>query len=171
MGNKTAYTFQSTIIKDESVLYSLHFLVPDEIVQTIKSDGHKRLRVSVNKEDAIAAALLSKGNGVYAIKLNKGLLKKWKLQLGDSVDVVAVPDESKYGMDLPEEFAAIWEVDQQGSDYFHALTPGKQRTLLHLVAKVKSPDIRAKKAMIIMEYLNLNEGKLDFKALNEAMKG
>jgi len=92
------------------------------------------------------------------------------LNIGDQVSMTVVGDESVYGMPLPEEFAVIWEIDQDAHTYFHALTPGKQRNLIYIVNKVKSLNIRARKATIIMEHLKINNGKLDFKMLNESLK-
>lgn len=166
----TSLHFTSLIRIDKNNLYPLQLIVPSETVISLKNLSTKRFKARILGNKPISVSLLPKGEGVYFFKLNQSLLKEWKLKIGDQVDVVVTPDDSKYGIDLPEEFAAIWEVDKLGSDYFHALTPGKQRNLLHLVAKVKNPDLRAKKAMIIMEYLKLNKGKLDFKALNEALR-
>ena len=60
--------------------------------------------------------------------------------------------------------------DEHGSKVFHDLTPGRQRSLLHLVGKPKSEAIRIKKAITILEYLKSVNGVLDFKELNLAFK-
>jgi len=60
--------------------------------------------------------------------------------------------------------------DEDGNKVFHRLTPGKQRSLLHIIAKPKSENIRIKKAVAILEYLKSVNGKLDFKELNLAIK-
>jgi len=53
---------------------------------------------------------------------------------------------------------------------FHNLSAGKQRTLLHLIGKPKSEEIRINKAMVVNEYLKEVNGRLDFKELNQAFK-
>ena len=98
------------------------------------------------------------------------LQKKLSLSVGDEVQVSIVPDKSKYGLPMPEELQAIFDMDAEGDKVFHTLTPGKQRTLLHLVGKPKSSEIRIKKAMVVVDYLKEVNGKLDFKQLNEAFK-
>ena len=61
-------------------------------------------------------------------------------------------------------------VDEGGSHFFHQLTAGKQRSLLHVIGKPKSSAIRLKKAVIVLDFLKINNGKLDFKLLNIAFK-
>ena len=79
-------------------------------------------------------------------------------------------DNSKYGIHLPEEMEELLLIDEEGSAFFHQLTPGKQRSLLHIIGKPKSSAIRLKKAVVVLDYLKTNNGKLDFKMLNMAFK-
>jgi uncharacterized protein YdeI (YjbR/CyaY-like superfamily) len=60
--------------------------------------------------------------------------------------------------------------DDRANDHFHALTPGKQRSLIYLVLKIKSEDARIRKALGIVEHLVEFNGELDFRALNEKFK-
>ena len=64
----------------------------------------------------------------------------------------------------------LLEQDEEGSKLFHALTPGKQRSLLHVIGIPKSTDIRLRKAIITLNYLKSVNGKLDFKEYNQAQK-
>ena len=73
-------------------------------------------------------------------------------------------------MPLPAELAEVFELDDQGSQIFHSLTPGKQRTLLYIVAQPKRSDTRLVKALILLDYLKLSGGNLDYKELNTALK-
>ncbi len=165
-----SYSLKSQLIKDDAFLYPLQFYITDYIVQALKADKVKRLQISINEHDAFAGSLLSGGQHQYYIKINKSQLKKMALSIGETVSIKLSPDDSEYGMPLPQEFAAIWEIDDEANRYFHELTPGKQRNLIYIVNSVKSLDIRIRKATIIMEHLKINIGKLDFKVLNESMK-
>lgn len=60
--------------------------------------------------------------------------------------------------------------DEQGNELFHALTKGKQRSLVYLVTKVKNSDSRLNKSLAIIEHLKDVKGQLDFKMLNEKIK-
>jgi len=164
------YKFDTVLYKNDSHLYPLQFPVPNDIVTKLKHEKVERLKVSVNVNDAYDSSLISNGDQEYFIKINQQQIKKMNLNIGDQVSMTVVGDESVYGMPLPEEFAVIWEIDQDAHTYFHALTPGKQRNLIYIVNKVKSLNIRARKATIIMEHLKINNGKLDFKMLNESLK-
>ena len=83
------------------------------------------------------------------------------------LDIELLKDESKYGIPMPEEFQELLYQDEEGNDLFHALTAGKQRSLLHIIGTVKSPDIRIRKGMIMLNHLRSNNGKLDFRQLNQ----
>jgi len=165
-----SYTLQSQLIKDDSYLYPLQFYVSNDIVQALRADKVKRLQISINNHDTIAGSLISGGTHQYYIKINTSQMKMMSIAVGDMATIKLTPDKSEYGMPLPQEFSAIWELDDDANRYFHALTPGKQRNLIYIVNSVKSLDIRARKATVIMEHLRINNGKLDFKVLNESLK-
>lgn len=164
------YRTKSVLIKNDSHLYPLQFYISEEIVTALKEKKIKRLKVSINGLDTIDSSLISGGNQQYFIKINKTQMKKMSLSVGDEASLELTVDESEYGMPLPPEFAAIWEIDDEAKKYFHLLTPGKQRNLIYIVNKVKNLDIRTRKATVIMEHLKINNGKLDFKVLNESLK-
>jgi len=165
-----SYSTKSTLVKNDSHLYPLQFYIPDAIVKELKEKKVKRLHVSINGHQAIESSLLSGGNQQYFVKINKTQMKKMSLSISDVAILELTPDESEYGMPLPQEFAAIWEIDDEAKNYFHTLTPGKQRNLIYIVNKVKNLNIRIRKATIIMDHLKINSGKLDFKILNENLK-
>jgi uncharacterized protein YdeI (YjbR/CyaY-like superfamily) len=84
--------------------------------------------------------------------------------------VELIPDTSKYGLPMPAEFEELLEQDIKGSDLFEALTDGKKRTLLFIIGKPKSPDLRIRNGIVILEHLKRNKGKIDYKQLNIDMK-
>jgi uncharacterized protein YdeI (YjbR/CyaY-like superfamily) len=89
---------------------------------------------------------------------------------GDIVDVVLVKDESKYGLPMPEEFEEVLKQDPEGDDLFHALTAGKQRSILYLLSRSKDIDVRIHQALLIVEHLKENDGKIIDKVLYEELK-
>ena len=164
-------TIVSIMDTDLASLWQFHLPVPSPIAAPFL-EGNKDRRVICRVNDTIQwhAALMPKGDGHFYIMINKEVRKKLDLKSGDQVTVHLQKDESKYGMELPEEFEAILESDPEVDQYFHALTPGKQRSLLYLVVKIKSPQKRLQKALVIGEHLVKMEGKLDFKILNQDFK-
>ena len=110
------------------------------------------------------------GKGDYFININKERRKQLGLQLGDTVTATIENDESKYGMPMPEVMEVLLAQDEEANKYFHELTAGKQRSLLHIIGKPKTESTRLRKAIVITEYLKTNRGKLDFKELQIAFK-
>ena len=71
---------------------------------------------------------------------------------------------------MPEEFAELLRQDKPGSEFFHALTPGKQRTLLYIVGQKKDTHARIECGIIILEHLKATRGTIQYRKLNESMK-
>lgn len=106
----------------------------------------------------------------YFINVNKEIRKKANIKLGDKCELVLKKDDSKYGLPVPEEFIELLRQDPEGEKVFHALTMGKQRSLVYIIAKPKRSETRLHKAVVILDFLKENNGALDFKALNQAFK-
>ena len=86
------------------------------------------------------------------------------------VDVLLEKDESKYGLPMPEEFEEVLKQDPDGDRMFHALTAGKQRSILYLLARPKDMDLRIHQALLIVEHLKENDGKIIDKVLYQELK-
>lgn len=153
-------------IFDEN-LWHYHLPVPLPIAEHFKSiSKDNRVICTLNNEVKIHAAIMPKG-GTYYLMLSKDLRKKLGgVEAGDMVQVQMEKDESKYGTPMPEEMQEALYADPEADELFHQLTPGKQRTLIHLVSKVKSSNKRIEKAIVILEHLRQHHGMIDFKQLN-----
>ena len=166
--NKT--TYQARLFNfDESDIWSFHLKVPADIAAPF-IDKDRRVLLQIGDLPAFACALMHDGKGDYFINLNKERRKKLGLQLGDKVTATIEKDNSKYGMPIPEIMEILLADDEEANRYFHELTPGKQRSLLHIIGKPKTEATRLKKAVVITEYLKTNKGKLDWKELQLAFK-
>ncbi len=164
------FTFTSILEKYKNNLYNYHFKVPDKIVKQLSKAKIKRFICTINDGSAFHASLMPAGEGVYFIKINKELRQAHNIKIGDVASLKIDKDESKYGMPLPEELEELFLHDPEGNKYFHQLTPGKQRSLLFLIAKVKSKDKRYEKSFIILEHLKEQKGDLDYKILTQDFK-
>ena len=163
-------SFEGIVEKFEDSLWSFHIKVPEVIYKDFAIKKIKRVLLQINGLDKLHAGFMPQGNGKYFLKLSKDNMKKYELALGQTVQVKVEEDTSKYGMPISEEMKELLDLDPEGEAYFHKLTPGKIRTLLHMVNTLKSSDKRIEKSVIILEHLKANNGKLDFKALNQAFK-
>jgi len=162
--------FKSYIGTLDSNVYNVHIHVPKKVYAKFLELGTKRVLCTVNENEYFHAGLMPKGDGDYFIMMNKKRMKEFALQIGDKIEVLLEEDTSKYGMKMPEEFEEVVLTDEEGQQLFEQLTDGKKRNLIHLVSMVKSTDIRISKALTILDHLKANNGKIDFKLLNEAMK-
>jgi bifunctional DNA-binding transcriptional regulator/antitoxin component of YhaV-PrlF toxin-antitoxin module len=163
-------TYQARLSRFNSDLWHFHIPVPDEAVTPFKDMKAKRVICTLNGTERFHCALMPDGNGGYFINLNKELRTKLDLEIGDEVSFYLEKDESKYGLPMPEEMEELLRQDEEFDRFFHALTPGKQRTLIFMAGKPKTSDTRLRKALAIMGHLKEMNGGLDFKKLNEHMK-
>ncbi|MBC6995314.1 YdeI/OmpD-associated family protein [Neolewinella lacunae] len=153
-------------------LYYTVFPVPRSSVATLLEREHNatRVLVKVNGRGNLSAGLMPDGKGDFFITVSKEVRRKFDLEEGQAVVLQISPDDSEYGMPLPEEVAELWAMDEEAYTVFHTLTPGKQRGLLYVIGKPKRPETRVKKAVQIFEYLKSVGGKLDYRELNAYMK-
>ena len=148
-----------------------HFLIIEkEIVAKFGfSDKFKRVVCSINGGESFQCALLPWGELFYII-VNKKKRDEVGIIAGDMVDVVLVKDESKYGLPMPEEFEEVLNQDPEGDMLFHALTAGKQRSILYMLSRPKNIDVRIHQALLIVAHLKENDGKIIDKKLSEELK-
>ena len=163
-------TFNTTISKFKDSLWGYHIKVPQEIYQSFSEQKIKRVLMQINGSEKLHAGFMPEGEGNYFLMLSKDVLKKLKLVGTETVEVIIEKDTTRYGMPICEEMKELLELDPEGEAFFHKLTPGKIRSLLHFVNKFKSSDKRIEKSVIILEHLKANNGKLDWKMLHDAFK-
>lgn len=163
-------SFKSYLFLLSSSVWSVGFEVPLETAQTYLQNDAKRIICTIDDHLTFQCAIMSYGDGRYFVNVNADLQKKLGKTAGDQLSVVIEPDTSKYGLPMPEELQVILDMDTVVDAVFHKLTPGKQRTLLHMIGKPKSTEVRIKKAMIITDYVKEVDGKLDFEELKLAFK-
>ncbi|QCR25099.1 YdeI/OmpD-associated family protein [Pontibacter sp. SGAir0037] len=158
--------FETSINRLE-YLVGMHYLeVPQPVVQQLGGKLKVRLLCTVNNQLTFQCGLMALGNGSAYISLNTKRLKQLKLKAGDKAVVALAKDESKYGMEIPEELAELLQQDDEGNKRFNLLTPGKQRYIIHYVASVKSSQLRIDRAILLIKNLKkLPVGNESFRAM------
>jgi hypothetical protein len=151
-------------------LWSYHIKIPIAIALDYLKNDQKRIIVTINGDDGYHMGIMPAGDDVYFLNINAEIRKKHQLREGSQITIQIRPDTSKYGMPIAEEMEAVLETDEIFCEYFDRLTPGKKRNLIYAVNKVKNTDKRIEKALIIADHLKSYDGKIDFKALNAALK-
>lgn len=152
-----------------SPLWGLHFEVPAEIAKIFIEGNDRRVICTINNNITLHCALMPAKN-IWFVMLNQQVVKILNQTLGTKITVQIKKDDSEYGMPMPEELKEVLDQQPEADHYFHALTAGKQRTLIYIVAKVKSSDSRIRKALAIADHITANKGQIDYKLLNEALK-
>lgn len=130
----------------------------------------RRVVCSINGAEGYHCALMPSGTGEYIISVNKAKREALGIKPGDPISVELVLDTSKYGLPMPEEFEEVLAQDAEGDRLFHALSPGKQRSLLYLAGQKASVDLRIHRALAIVEHLKENDGKVIGEALQHELK-
>ena len=151
-------------------VYGHHLIVPEDVLEFFFKKKVKRFTCTLKNVYSFPCAIMPKGNGIYFIHINAEIRKICRLRVGSKILVKLEPDKSKYGMPMPEEMGELLKIDDEANEYFHALTKGKQRSLLYIIGKPKSSQIRINKAIVITEHIKRMNGKLDFKILNQDFK-
>lgn len=159
------------VMNRSSVESGWHFIpVEAKIAKRFeKKDGTRRVVCTINGEVSFQCALIPWGE-IFTIIVNKAKREKLGVAAGDMVSVELTADESKYGLPMPEELQEVLNQDPDGDRYFHALTAGKQRSILYFVGKIKDIDKRIHTALIFIEHLKNNDGKIISDQLQEELK-
>jgi len=148
-----------------------HFLVVEKKIERMFGfEGKfKRVVCSINGGEPFQCALMPWGEIFYII-VNKQKRDAIGIVAGDTVNVELTKDDSKYGLPMPEEFREVLNQDPDGDRLFHALTAGKQRSMLYYLGNIKDIDKRIHAALIFIEHLKNNDGKIVNKVLLEELK-
>ena len=167
--SKKTYRFVSVLEQSDNKLWGAHFRVPGDITRSLGGKD-RRVVCTLNGSHRRQCAMLSHGNGSFVITVNKGLRTSLGLDFGDEVDVVLMKDKSTYGLPLPVELAELLRQDKEGNAFFRTLTPGRKRTLLHIVGSVKDPEKRLARSLVIVNHLRKNRGEINYKQLYGMLK-
>jgi hypothetical protein len=164
------FRFTSTLERSTNKLWGAHVRVPKRIVDKLVEDDSRRVVCTLNGEKQYQCALLPFGDGIFVVSVNKTLRKSLGLEFGKEVEVMLRKDRSEYGLPMPEEFREALRQDAGGDKLFHALTRGRQRTLLYIVGSAKLSDKRIAYAITIITHLKENGGKINYRQLNLALR-
>lgn len=165
------FTFTSYLEESNNRLWGQHFMVPSPIVAALSEGSEdKRVVCNINGVVEYQCALIPRGEGVFIIHINKARVKKLQLKIGDQVQVSIKKDHSEYGLPVPEEFVEVLEQEPEAKTFWEKLTPGKQRTLLYIVAQPKRSELRIRRALAIAGHLVANNGKINYRVLNDDLR-
>ena len=148
--------FEITLATSHSVI------IPETAARLFLNDNHKRVKVraSFNGQSiSYHAALVSKKDGSYTMYFSKEKQKQLGVFMNDYFEIQLFEDQSKYGVDMPEELDAVLTSDYEAYSIFENLTPGRQRSMIYTIKRYKSTQTRVDKALILTN--NLKRGITD----------
>lgn len=163
-------SFKTKLENFHSDLWGYHIKVKEKFAAAFVDGLERRVMCRINNGDFFHAGLIPNKEFGYFININKNIRDTLNIREGDDVNVTLMQDNSRYGIEVSEEFIACIEMDPEAADHFHNLTPGKQRSLIHIATKPRLTETRMKKALVILEFLKINNGVLDFRLLMQAFK-
>ncbi|WP_353779430.1 YdeI/OmpD-associated family protein [Winogradskyella sp. 3972H.M.0a.05] len=144
----------------ETTIKGIHSLpIPEDIGKLFYSGGKTRVKIKATFEGntiEFHAALNRRKDGSFSIMFGKDNQKKLGVFPNDYFQLQLFEDQSKYGVEMPEELEAVLMSDYEGYQIFENLTPGKQRTIIYAILRYKTPQTRVDKALLVIE--NLKRG-------------
>ena len=161
--------FTTSLQNFESKLWGHHFPIPEDIAKTFIEGQNRRVICHIGNQYKMQCALMPYSDG-YFILINKDLVKRLGLSMQVDISLTLAKDRSEYGHEMPESFQMLLDQDDAGRAYFDRLTPGKKRSLIYIVRKVKNVDSQLNKGLAVLDHLRAEKGELDFKKLNERIK-
>lgn len=119
--------------------------------------GHKRIKLlaSFKNRELVFYGAIRKYKGVYLMSFGKRYQKEMGIDKADYFRLQLFENDTKYGVEMPEEFQAVLESDPQAAEGFERLTDGKKRSLIYYIARFKSSQLKIDKALIITENIKL----------------
>lgn len=136
--------------------YSL--LLPQGIIQPFLEKNIKRVKAKASFEgkELHFHGAIQKRKGNYYMMFGKRYQKQLGLFPNDYFQLQFFEDDSKYGVEMPEEFEAVLNSDYEAFQIFETLTDGKKRGLIYAIARYKGTQTRIDKSILICE--NLKRG-------------
>jgi hypothetical protein len=132
-------------------------IIPESEIKPFVEAGNKRIRMSAWYEDKKIDfhGAIHRYQGNYTISFGKRYQKVLGVSTKDYFELQLFEDDSKYGVEMPEEFSAVLESDPEAFEQFERLTDGKKRSLIYYVLRFKNSQTRIDKALVIADNLKL----------------
>lgn len=152
------------------LLDQYHLHIPEAIFKPFAATNQSRVKLKVSFGDKTiqfyAAVKKDKNTGDYKLMFSKQKQKELGVVLNDYLEVQIFEDTSKYGVDMPEELEAVLLTDYDAYQLFESFTPGKKRSIIYAILRIKNSQSRIDKSLILCE--NLKRGVTDPKLFLKA---
>ena len=151
----TPIAFNATLLLAPGHTQQCYIEVPEAVARPFVEAGVSRVVALLNEEYPLHCALVSRGEWGYSLYFGKNHRDASGYEPGMELRVQMTADESQYGLPMPAELAELLAIDEEADEVFHSLTPGRQRSAIHLVSQAKREETRINRALRIVENLKL----------------
>lgn len=148
----TPFEFVAPVLRADHGMRFHYLPLPDDVADALLASATRRVLVTLNGH-ATNRAVQTAPDGTRVLVTGRAILRAAGAALGDMVVVTLRPDPTPDTVDVGEALAAALEQDPGAGARFHAMTPGRQRSLAHYVTSAKRPETRARRAHQLAEKL------------------
>jgi hypothetical protein len=140
--------------------YTLELRLDGSLALYLSASEAKKLLAGNNKrvilafgEHTLHCAILRDPVHGHYLRLAKAHHKKWGISAGSSIDASIQIDQSTYQFDLPETIEEVLRHDADAASKWQMLSPGKQRSIIYQIGKIKAIDLQIQKSLLLAERL------------------
>ena len=153
----------------EVVLQKGGFVLPFDLGETWCKENHKRVLLKAKNQNYVVEThvALRKTLGAYTIYFGQQHQKALHIKPSETFKIQLHEDTTKYGVEPPEAFTAVYESDPLGAECFDQLSDGKKRGVIFQIKRYKSAQVQVDKTLLLFE--NLKRGIRDTKMLFKAI--
>lgn len=136
--------------------YSL--LLPEDVIRPFLKRNLKRVKVRATFDGKVLDfhGAIQKRHGQHYMMFGKRYQKELGIFPNDYFQLQFFEDDSKYGVEMPEELDAVLLSDYEAFKIFDSFTSGKKRGIIYMIARYKNSQTRIDKSILVCE--NLKRG-------------
>lgn len=155
------FEFESCIVEFQGTFRNYALFIPAEILARLPQKGRIRMEGSMNDYPFNLAIQSGKEAGKF-FSISAPFMRAAKLKPKQEVKVKCqIADLEK--LDVPEEFSAALELDEQAAKIYQGFTTGMKRSILHYINSAKTSDTRIKRSLELMEKFKHDQNYLKYK--------
>ena len=137
-----------------------HLFIPSKIFEPFAKLKLNRVKIKATFQKSsiefYATLKKDKHSDTYKMMFGKRLQKELGVVLNDYFEMQIFKDHSKYGVELPEELNAVLLSDFEAYEIFESFTPGRKRSIIYVIIRIKNSQSRIDKSFLLCE--NLRRG-------------
>lgn len=135
------------------------FEINKQLIEQFEKKSKTRFICTIDDSYTFPCGLNHLGDGNFFIMLTKDRINTINKSVGDSIDVQLVEDTSKLGVEIPEVLEILLEQDPRLNAKFLQLTPGKQRSIIFQMNKIKDLNKQVAKTIELIDSIDLYRTK------------